>query len=532
MQNSSPPKHRQWGDFQTPLPLARRVCQVLDAQGIQPRLLIEPTHGAGNLILAALETFSTLEHVYGVEIQAQYAQQIQTTLAEHFEKTRLSQLQIELARDDFFQHHFPARLTRARDILILGNPPWVTNAELGALDSKNLPFKKNLKALSGLDALTGKSNFDLGEYIILRLLDTFAQADGTLAMLCKTATAKTIVELAPRQALPISQIRLFEFDAKREFGAAVDACLLVLRIGQTESEPQVSVYSLDEPTFVKRRFGWVGDHFVSNVQTYQSSKQLEGKSPFEWRQGVKHDCAAVLELEAVDGELLNGYAEVVQVEADWIYGLVKGSDLEPWQTPAPHRRLVLTQKQIGQETLSLQSTAPALWAYLVQHEKVFSKRKSSIYRQHARFAIFGIGAYSFKLYKVAISGLHKEPTFSLVMPFQNRPVMLDDTCYFLGFDEYADALFTVSLLNTAPVLQFLDSIIFRQAKRPYTKSSLMRLDLARVADPCSFETMQLAWERAGLHLTAPVTLSDWEAYRARLNHSLYISNRQMELALG
>ena len=47
------------------------------------------------------------------------------------------------------------------DILILGNPPWVTNSELSSLNSNNLPKKTNFKELNGLDAITGKGNFDI-----------------------------------------------------------------------------------------------------------------------------------------------------------------------------------------------------------------------------------------------------------------------------------------------------------------------------------------------------------------------------------
>src|SRR5205823_12751744 len=39
-------------------------------------------------------------------------------------------------------------------LLVVGNPPWVTNSELGLLGSNNLPHKKNLKGLRGIEART------------------------------------------------------------------------------------------------------------------------------------------------------------------------------------------------------------------------------------------------------------------------------------------------------------------------------------------------------------------------------------------
>ena len=62
----------EYGDWQTNYPLALSVCQMLKNKGINPQVIIEPTCGKGNFILAALETFNTLEHVIGIEINAEY----------------------------------------------------------------------------------------------------------------------------------------------------------------------------------------------------------------------------------------------------------------------------------------------------------------------------------------------------------------------------------------------------------------------------------------------------------------------------
>jgi hypothetical protein len=83
--------------------------------------------------------------------------------------------------------------------------------------------------------------------------------------------------------------------------------------------------------------------------------------------------------------------------------------------------------------------------------------------------MFGIGDYSFKPYKVAISGLYKVSNFTLVCPVEGRPVMVDDTCYQIGFESYLDALLTASVWNSPQVSKFLGSIVFADAKRPHTK---------------------------------------------------------------
>jgi len=54
----------EYGDFQTPLELARQICRWLKAKGVRPDVLVEPTFGQGHFILAALETFPSIRDVY------------------------------------------------------------------------------------------------------------------------------------------------------------------------------------------------------------------------------------------------------------------------------------------------------------------------------------------------------------------------------------------------------------------------------------------------------------------------------------
>jgi hypothetical protein len=41
----------EYGDFQTPLSLARRICALLSQQGMKPKAIVEPTCGIGNFVL-------------------------------------------------------------------------------------------------------------------------------------------------------------------------------------------------------------------------------------------------------------------------------------------------------------------------------------------------------------------------------------------------------------------------------------------------------------------------------------------------
>ena len=375
-----------------------------------------------------------------------------------------------------------------------------------------------------MDAMTGKSNFDIGEFVLLRMLDLFSEHQGRLAMLCKNAVIKNVVEILPKRQFRISNLRAFQIDAGREFDVGVEASLFVMDMGVSNSAFTCQVATLDKPYCVTRRFGWLDEKFVSDIEGYQSISGLDGESPLVWRQGLKHDCARVMELNTQDGLLVNGNKEVVDVEDEQVYWLLKSSDLRSFEVEQARKKVIVTQHRLGTDTSNLQKDAPKLWEYLVRNSEYFERRRSRIYRGKSRFSIFGIGEYAFKKYKVAISGLYKEPWFSLVPPIENRPVMLDDTCYFLGFDTYPDALFTASLLNSPTIKQFIKSIVFLDAKRPYTKAVLMRIDLAQAASQFSFDTLLKFWDEIEYESSIPVTQSDLAGYKARL--SIMSENRE------
>ena len=96
---------------------------------------------------------------------------------------------------------------------------------------------------------------------------------------------------------------------------------------------------------------------------------------------------------------------------EFVYPLVKGTDLTRSPGDRPERATLITQQRLGEDTAPLAVRSPRLWKYLNSHADSFSKRKSSIYRGRPTFSLFGIGPYSFAAYKVAISGMHKNPKF-------------------------------------------------------------------------------------------------------------------------
>jgi hypothetical protein len=477
-QNTVSENRIEYGDFQTNEQLAESVCNYLKNKNLKPRILVEPTCGKGNFIISAIKSFHLLQQVFGIEIQEKHIWRLKFELLEYFlTNSTANKPQINLYHCSIFDFNFETvkKQINNRELLVIGNPPWVTNSTLSTLNSKNLPAKSNFKHVKGIDAITGKGNFDIGECISLKMLDLFSRENGCFAFLIKNSVIKNIVFDQKKNKYSISEIEKHTINAQKEFGAAVDAGLFVCKFN---SIPEFTAKEYDFYTSKPRvTLGWVNNKFASDTEKYKKYQHLDGVCPFEWRQGIKHDCAKIMELERIDGGFRNALGEEFELEEDLVYGILKSSDLQKEIVDTSRKYTIVTQKRIGQDTQKVLEKLPKTKAYLQRHQDYFLNRKSSIYNEKPMFSIFGVGDYSFKPYKVAISGLYKQTKFTLVKPDEKTVLLLDDTCYFIGFDTLGEAQDIQNLLNQPETQEFIESFMFFDAKRAITKDLLMRIAL-------------------------------------------------------
>jgi hypothetical protein len=471
----------EFGDFQTPLALAREVCSLLVKQGVQADAVLEPTCGIGAFLVAAAEAFPKA-CLLGWDINPEHVAQTKAALIHAGAAKRAS-----LGQQDFFAHDWEKELADIRgSILILGNLPWVTNATVSGMNGSNLPAKENFQGFRGIEARTGKSNFDISEWMLIRLVKALRGRSATIAMLCKTAIARKLLRFAWQNDGRIASASLRLIDAKKHFGASVDACLLLARTGEVGPN-EASVF---DSLAAKRRsnsLGLAGQDLVSDIRTYRRLKHLEGLCPYQWQSGVKHDCASVMELSRTsDGALHNKLGERVSIEPDYLFPLLKCSDLANGRLD-PQRYVIVTQRRVGEDTSAIAKTAPLTWCYLNRHRKLFAARKSSIYNSRIPFALFGIGEYAFAPWKVAVSGLHRTPRFALVGPVDDKPVLFDDTCYLLPFEDASEARVVAEVLNSEECQEFLASLTFTDSKRPITVELLQRLNIRALAEDAGLD---------------------------------------------
>jgi hypothetical protein len=469
----------EFGDFQTPMWLAKKICSLLLEQGITPKSILEPTCGQGNFLVAALDNFKSVTTAIGVDINPNYIGYTKQVLSTYEKASRTQVLQ-----GDFFNVEWTCILSELPDpLLIIGNPPWVTNSELASLNSNNLPNKSNFQNHLGIDAITGASNFDISEWMLLQMLEWVDKRQAVIAMLCKTAVARKVLLHSWRQNLTPADTRLYLIDAQRAFSASVDACLLVYDTRHQAENKACHIYSDLSTGSHLTHMGYRDGQLVANIEFYEQWKHLKKYSQTYhwWRSGIKHDCSKVMELKRTENGYINKLGEVYDLEDEYIYPMLKSSDISSAVPNTPCRWMLVTQRSVGDSTLPIKLRAPKTWAYLNEHSNFLDNRKSTIYKNRPRFSVFGVGEYSFAPWKVAVSGMYKRLNFVVIGPYAGKPTVLDDTCYFIPCQSKEESELIAYLLNSEIAQQFFQAFIFWDAKRPITAKILRQLDLFALA---------------------------------------------------
>lgn len=384
----TPRQKIEFGDYQTPLPLANRICERLARLGVVPQTVVEPTCGIGAFVKASSTHFACAKKIVAVDINATHLSQAR--------KLACIDQRVELIHADFFRMDWEAVLEGlTTPILVIGNFPWVTNSALGFIEGGNLPMKSNFHNYAGMDAITGKGNFDISEWMTIQAVDWLREEKGALAILLKTAVARRVLSYIYQTNALLSRSAIFKINALKEFGVATDACLLFCDFVGDLKENDCPVFETVTSTEPEKVIGFRGGDLLSDIRGFDENRLLNSKAKVKWRSGIKHDCSKVMELTERRNGLYNRLGERVEIEEKYVFPLLKGSDVANERTDNPKRKVIVPQQFVGEETFKIKETAPQTWAYLESHEPDFTRRKSKIYQNKPKFAIFGVGDYSF-----------------------------------------------------------------------------------------------------------------------------------------
>ncbi len=480
-------KKWEFGDFQTPSVLAYDAIDYLKRAypDFNPQTIIEPTCGLGAFLIASADTFIDASAVIGVEIEEDYILALNKKIV-----LRRDVKRFDIKHQDLFTTDWADYISQKNHpILIVGNPPWVTSSDIGRLKGSNLPEKSNFHKYSGYEAITGKSNFDISEWMLLKQLEWLPNTGDMIAMLCKTSVARKILQSVWKEEKFNIESRIIKINALKHFGAAVDACFLIVRKTNNSITKNCLIFSDFKDKEPNSSLGFHQGIMVSNAPSFNCQKNLLGRDPnYVWRSGIKHDCSKIMELKKNGGVLNNGLGESIEIEDDYLYPLLKSSDIGNARLLKTRYFALVTQRIIGQPTEAISKRAPRTWSYLKRHGKRLDNRKSIVYRDKPRFSIFGVGNYTFTPWKIAISGFYKTLKFQIISPIENNPVVFDDTVYFLNTYSEAETEFLSNILNSEPAQEFLESMVFWDDKRPITIELLKRLHLGNLATLLKRET--------------------------------------------
>ena len=467
----------EYGDFQTPVELAESICHQLLKLNVSPDVIVEPTCGVGNFINAASALFPSANKIIGIEINAQYLQEVKK------KKQCLQDYRIDLQHADFFQFDWQSYLNCLDgEILVLGNFPWVTNSQQGSIGSDNLPKKNNFQNFNGLDAITGKSNFDISEWMLIQVVQWLQGRNTSLAMLCKTSVSRKLLNYLHSHNLNLAYSATYKIDAQKYFGAAVDACLLFCKFDRNSKNYFCDVFNGLEKSEYKR-IGYRNNILIRDIASFDKLSGLyNNNTGIKWRSGIKHDCSSVMEFRKIGDIFVNGLGESIDIEETYLFPLLKGSDVAQNRIEVASRYVLVTQKFVGEPTEHIKNLAPKTWDYLEAHAQYLDNRKSKIYEKNPVFSIFGVGKYTFTSWKIAICGLYKKLEFRLIGKLDDKPTVFDDTVYFLSFNDEQIARKTFELLTSLSVATFYSSLIFWDEKRPIKSSILNRLNLTALLE--------------------------------------------------
>jgi hypothetical protein len=457
---------RQRGDFQTPEELARQVWTTVDCRAFD--FIIEPTFGLGSFLTTIPKNCRT--KVIGWEIDKDYYQSA-------ISKAPNAML---FNRDVFTITASDLPAGNNCSVLVIGNPPWVTNSEQSLLGGKNTGTKQNLKSLPGFDALTGKSNFDISEAIILQFVRILKDCKTVqFAMLAKFSVLRNLI-LFLSESSSVGDFEFHKIDSAKYFDAAVDAGLMKFRISHNIKSYTCPIYQGINGEIIGE-VGLVNKQIIYDIPTYNRTSFMEhkGERAYVWRQGIKHNLKNVLELIESDGKLANQQGESADIEPEVLYQFYKSSDIFHGRKS---RYVIPVYQHDLKDTLEhLPEDYPKLYSYLNKYKDQFLNRKSSIFKNKPVFTVFGIGDYTHLPYKVAIGGMYSEPNFRLLEPTP-RPVVVDDTSYMLTTNDYEEAIYLLAILNLDCTRDFLLSISHPSDKRRFSKDILSRVLLPPVTN--------------------------------------------------
>jgi len=535
------------GEYFTPYWLAERTIEMSGFRGDLKSVLLDPGCGSGVFLLAAAEMKyqankdkspeevmkGILRTVVGCDINPLCVLTARLNLvcwlAFKF-GLPLPDVKINaLHYDTVFKRPASEQFDDIDSILpdgcdyLVGNPPWISWNSLPGeyrkqIERELLPGYA-LFDFHGQEAQLGHSNDDYLVTFTQVTIHRYLKEGGLCSFIIKqplltNVSGKTFRRFSVRHVRENVRLGVKEVADLRKvnpFGIGNETAIIVLKRGDktvypvpyetwSKSDGEIVVEKGEAKPSIDRD---ITSSWVVLTPDLKETEFMEGNCIYEIRHGLKHDVADVLSVRPLErnGDRLvvqrnsEDDKETYEIEAKAVYPFLQPRHISAWKIEG-YTYAIIPQRKAGENNEErLARTLPLTYKYLERFKDRFMARKSRIFTQKPFYGLFGLGAYTWKPYKVCWCGLGFKPEFVVLSTVRDRLLgerlpIPDGTIYFIPLDRKEEAHFVCALLNSELVHKFL-SARSGKSKRGLSKKVMEQLSLPRF-NPTDNRHLELA----------------------------------------
>jgi len=392
---------------------------------------------------------------------------------------------------------------------VAGNPPWVNWANLPgdyAQSTRSLWQRYKLFPHTGLRARLGSAMDDISILMLYAAADTYLKSRGALGFVITQTVFKSegggegfrrfqLGDDEPIKAMFVDDM----VEVKPFEGAQNRTSVVIVRKGQPTTYPVPYTYwrkkrkgtsipqgaSLEEAAELTKRAHWIAEPVNPDKPTspwltgrplaVRAVRRAIGPSPYRARKGSSTSASGVYWLQIIgtrpDGVIVvNNMADAgnktvpsiqAPLEADFVYPLLRGSDVRPWQaTPAgyilvPHDP---EKPSHGLDERKLSTLSPKTYGYLREFRQLLEQRpqyvKLGAPSGEPWYCLYNVGPYTFAEYQVVWREVATELTCAALRAGEDailgrKPTVTDHTLCTVACSSMDEAHYLSAALNSS-----------------------------------------------------------------------------------
>jgi hypothetical protein len=412
---------------------------------------------------------------------------------------------------------------------VIGNPPWIRWGYLPddyRRRTLDLWQRYGLFSLKGHEARLGAGEKDFSMLFTYASCDHYLKEGGKLAFLITHEVFKSKgagegfrrFEIKEKK-IPLQVTLMEDMVDLKPFQAANKTSLFVLEKGQTTSYPVPVVIWKRIPGTGAISSDWTFSEVLSHTNrkevkaipvnsskinsSWQTaipsslkwSENLKGGSPYKARLGARVEPYGVFWLRikdvrpdgllVIENMVEKGKRDIpstsTAIEKDLVYPAVSGGDIIPFGVKSNFYVLVSQDplKRVPYPESWMTTHVPLTYAYLRQFKDILLSRGSKVVREFAQktefYAMYGIGEYTFKKYRVVWKRMASKMVAVVLSrvrtPFGLKTAISTDTTSFFAVENEKEAHYLCGILNSKVVDDYIRS--FSSAGRGFGAPSVM-----------------------------------------------------------